>query len=110
MTQPREASNVEYFGRAYSVTQIPPPWRETRRAQQQVSARRRPPLDVRLPETGFLRLPEVLALFPISRSRWWAGITEGKYPAAIKLGANTTAWRAEDIRQLIQQYGSTRST
>lgn len=54
-----------------------------------------------LPETGFLRLPQVLALIPISRSAWWAGIREGKFPKGIKLGTKTTVWRAEDIRALI---------
>lgn len=54
-----------------------------------------------LPETGFVRLPQVLAIIPISRSAWWAGIREGKFPKGIKLGAKTTVWRAEDIRALI---------
>ena len=56
-----------------------------------------------LPDTGFLRLPQVLALIPISRSAWWAGIREGRFPKGIKLGSKTTVWRAEDIRTLIQQ-------
>ena len=56
-----------------------------------------------LPETGFVRLPQVLALIPISRSAWWAGIRSGKFPQGIKLGRKTTVWRAEDIRRLIDQ-------
>jgi prophage regulatory protein len=59
--------------------------------------------NVHLPETGFLRLPDVLRLIPISKSRWWAGVKEGRYPPSVKLGARTTAWRAEDIRALIQR-------
>lgn len=58
-----------------------------------------------LPDTGFMRLPQILALIPISRSAWWAGIREGKYPKGIKLGSKTTVWRAEDIRALIEQAG-----
>ena len=54
-----------------------------------------------LPETGFVRLPQILSLIPISRSAWWAGIREGKFPKGIKLGSKTTVWRAEDIRALI---------
>lgn len=106
LTKRYEVSNVEYFGRAYPVSQIPPPWKKPRRARLKPSVRRRLPPDARLPETGFLRLPEVLALFPVSRSRWWAGVKESRFPAAIKLGTNTTAWRAEDIRNLIQQYSA----
>lgn len=56
-----------------------------------------------LPDTGFVRLPQILALIPISRSAWWAGIREGKYPKGIKFGSKTTVWRAEDIRALIKQ-------
>lgn len=58
-----------------------------------------------LPSTGFLRLPQVLALIPVSRSAWWAGIRAGKYPAGRKLGGKTTVWRAEDIRALIERVG-----
>lgn len=54
-----------------------------------------------LPQTGFVRLPQILTHIPVSRSTWWAGVKSGKYPAAIKLGENTTAWRAEDIHKLI---------
>lgn len=54
-----------------------------------------------LPDAGFLRLPQVLTLIPISRSSWWDGIKKGKYPQGIKLGSRTTVWRAEDIRILI---------
>ena len=56
-----------------------------------------------LPDTGFLRLPQVLALIPVSRSSWWLGIRAGRYPVPVKLGARSTAWRAEDIRTLIEQ-------
>ena len=55
-----------------------------------------------LPSTGFVRVPQILAHIPISRSSWWAGVKSGKYPAPLKtLGANITAWRVEDIHSLI---------
>lgn len=56
-----------------------------------------------LPETGFVRLPLILHHFPVARSTWWAGVKAKKYPQPVKLGPNTTAWRAEDIRELIRQ-------
>lgn len=58
-----------------------------------------------LPETGFLRLPQVLKVFPISKSSWWAGVKAGQYPKPVKLGPKTTAWRVEDIRALIANLG-----
>jgi predicted DNA-binding transcriptional regulator AlpA len=59
-----------------------------------------------IPETGFLRLPEVLRLYPISKSTWWAGVKIGRYPQPCKLGERVTAWRAEDIRALIDGASS----
>lgn len=55
-----------------------------------------------LPSTGFLRLPQVLALYPVSKSTWWKGVADGRYPTPVKLGERVTAWRAEDIRALIE--------
>lgn len=57
-----------------------------------------------LPETGFVRLPQILAVFPISRSGFWAGVKSGKYPQPVKLSARCTAWKAEDIHALIASY------
>lgn len=51
---------------------------------------------------GLLRITEVLALIPVGKSTWWAGVKAGRYPAAIKLGPGITVWRAADIRRLIE--------
>ncbi|GEO17858.1 helix-turn-helix transcriptional regulator [Microvirga aerophila] len=59
-----------------------------------------------LPLTGFVRLPGILAPngpIPISKSTWWAGIKDGRYPKPVKLGPRITAWRVEDIRALITE-------
>lgn len=56
-----------------------------------------------LPDTGYLRLREVLRLIPVSRSTWWSGVREGRYPQPTRaLGVRITAWRVEDINALIQ--------
>jgi len=70
-----------------------------------------------LPATGFIRLTQIVGtpadpkrklpaaqgLFPVSRSTWWAGVRTGRFPQPVKLGPNTTAWRVEDIRDLIER-------
>ena len=58
-----------------------------------------------LPETGFLRLPSVIAPggpIPVSKSTWWSGVRDGRFPKPVKLGPRITAWRVQDIRALIE--------
>jgi predicted DNA-binding transcriptional regulator AlpA len=53
-------------------------------------------------ENSLLRLPQVLALIPISRSAWWAGCKSGRFPKPVKIGPHTTAWKASDIAALVE--------
>lgn len=85
-----------------------------------------------LPETGFLRLAQIIgqeavteeqaaenrrrgkspkrprpaipALIPVKKSKWWDGVRSGRYPKPTKaLGQRITAWKVEAILALIQQ-------
>lgn len=56
-----------------------------------------------LPETGFLRQPQVLTLVPISKATLWRRVTAGTFPAPLKLSARVTVWRVEDVRRWIQE-------
>lgn len=55
---------------------------------------------------SFLRLPQVLQLYPVSRSTWWAGVRTGRFPKAVKLSPRTSAWRRSDIEILINQQAN----
>lgn len=55
-----------------------------------------------IPETGFLRLPQVLHVIPVGKTCWWEGVKEGRFPKPVKLTRRCTAWRAEDIQALIK--------
>jgi predicted DNA-binding transcriptional regulator AlpA len=46
-----------------------------------------------LPDDGLVRLPQVLAPYPVGKSTWWAGIRAGRYPRPVKLGPRISAWR-----------------
>lgn len=59
-----------------------------------------------LPDTGFVRLPAILRVIPVSRSTWWEWVRNGRAPKPVKLGPRTTAWKATDIHALIATYGS----
>lgn len=63
-----------------------------------------------LPETGYLRLPDVLRLIPVGKSTWWAGVRSGRYPQPTRaLGNRITAWHVADIRALIDSAASAKA-
>jgi len=63
-----------------------------------------------LPETGYLRIWDILgdrrrglpAIIPVSRSTWYLGVSEGRFPQPVKLSRRISAWRVEDIKKLIE--------
>ncbi|MCB1893539.1 MAG: AlpA family phage regulatory protein [Rhodocyclaceae bacterium] len=67
-----------------------------------------------MPREGFLRLVQILGnpnaeppippIVPVAKSTWWAGVKSGRFPKPVKLGPRTTAWRAEDIRTLLDSF------
>jgi predicted DNA-binding transcriptional regulator AlpA len=63
-----------------------------------------------IPSYGYLRLPQVLAIFPVGKSSWWEGCRTGRYPKPVKLGPRTTVWRAEDIVAFIKRVNEQRES
>lgn len=65
-----------------------------------------------LPQEGLVRLTQIIgdqrrgivAVIPVSRSTWYAGVRAGRYPAPKKLGG-VSAWDVADIRRLIAEEG-----
>jgi prophage regulatory protein len=66
---------------------------------------------VALPETGFVRLPQIIgdpkanppipAIIPVKKSCWWAGVKSGRFPKPVHFGPRVTAWKVSDIHALI---------
>lgn len=66
-----------------------------------------------IPETGLLRLAQIVGnpkadppippIIPVGKTSFLNGVKAGRYPAPIKLGPRTTAWRASDIRRIAEQ-------
>lgn len=57
------------------------------------------------PKTGLVRLSQIIAPhgpIPVSKSTWWAGCKDGRFPKPLKLSAGVTVWRVEDILDLIE--------
>ena len=61
---------------------------------------------IALPAVGYLRLPQILEIFPISKSTWWEGCRSGVFPKPVKLGPRTSAWSVEDIRALMERINT----
>jgi predicted DNA-binding transcriptional regulator AlpA len=59
---------------------------------------------IEFPRTGFVRLKQILSPIgpiPVSKSTWWAGVNDGRFPKPRKLGKGITVWLVEDIERLI---------
>jgi prophage regulatory protein len=56
---------------------------------------------------GLIRLTDVLSRVPISKSCWWIGVKNGRYPQPVRIGARIVAWRLRDIETLCENGIST---
>jgi prophage regulatory protein len=62
-----------------------------------------PPMGT-LPETGYVRQFQLIPfIFPFSSATLWRKVKAGTFPKPVKLGPRITAWRAEDIRRLLER-------
>lgn len=61
-----------------------------------------------LPATGYIRQSSLIpGIVPVSSATLWRWVKELKFPAPVKLGENTTAWRCEDVRKWLDEKAST---
>lgn len=63
---------------------------------------------INFPRTGLVRLSQILGPngpIPVSKSTWWQGVKDGRFPSPQKLGPRTTVWKVEDIRALYESGG-----
>ena len=64
-----------------------------------------------LPTEGYVRLERIIGnkkknippVFPVGRTTWLQGVTDGIYPKPVRLSERTVAWNVEDIRKLIAE-------
>jgi len=55
-----------------------------------------------LPVTGFIRAKVLLQFVPFSSSTLWRKVKAGEFPKPVKLSANISAFKAEDISAWIE--------
>ncbi len=56
-----------------------------------------------LPAEGFVRLPLILSLIPVSKSTWWSGCKSGRFPAPRQ------TWAAHDRMEGVRHSSTDRS-
>jgi len=61
---------------------------------------------MKLPETGFLRQSQILKIIPVGKTTWWNGVKSGRFPKPVNLGGRITAWKVEDIKDLIEKFNN----
>ncbi len=54
-------------------------------------------------EYGFMRLPQILKIFQVSKPTWWRWVSEGIAPKGVKLSKSITVWRVEDVRAFAEK-------
>lgn len=64
------------------------------------------PANVNQPQhDSLLRVPHITNRMGISRSGWWKGVKDGKFPPGIKLSPRVTVWKSSAIDALIANLG-----
>ena len=56
------------------------------------------------PEGGLYRLREIIkpqGPVPVRRSCWYEGIRTGRFPAPVRVGNRSVAWKKSDIDRLL---------
>ena len=65
-------------------------------------------------DARYLRVPQIVgdkssdppipAKIPVSKTTWWKGVREGRYPQPVRtLGKRITVWRETDIEAFINE-------
>ncbi|MHA6822189.1 helix-turn-helix transcriptional regulator [Ralstonia pseudosolanacearum] len=63
-----------------------------------------------LPETGYVRQSQLIpAVLPFSGTTLWRKVKDGSFPPPTKLSPRVTAWRAEDVREYLDNPSTYRA-
>jgi prophage regulatory protein len=63
----------------------------------------RNPLPAELPASGYVRISQLVpGILPFSAATLWRMVKKKTFPAPVKLSANITAWKAEDVRRWLE--------
>lgn len=74
----------------------------TQPTQPTRARRAKPQTPPTLPPEGLAGLPAVLFAVGLQKSRWYAGVKSGEFPAGVHIGRRHL-WPASEIRALIER-------
>ena len=69
---------------------------------KQITHGMRPTELANLPDDSLISQNDVLTIIRISRTSWWRGVKDGRYPKPVKLGPRMNRWRIGNIRDLVR--------
>lgn len=96
------SATISFFAKPYGKTKNPSVLARVRKAvKKKKTDAPGKTVVINLDMPGFQRLESVLAIFPVSRAAWYAGIAEGRYPAGIQIGKRSVAWSNASLKALI---------
>lgn len=61
-----------------------------------------------LPTEGFVRIHQVLSMFPIGKTKLWEMVKNGTFPQPRKLGPKTTVWDIAELRAFKERIAKER--
>jgi len=47
--------------------------------------------------------PPTQPIIPVSKSTWWAGVADGRFPQPVRFGSRITCWRKSDVIELVER-------
>ncbi len=53
-------------------------------------------------EITLMRIPQILAVMPVSKSKFWLMVQKGEFPKPIKIG-RSSFWTAEQVQAFIEE-------
>lgn len=66
-----------------------------------------PQLSTAAADARLIRLPEVLRIYPLGKTSWYAGVKSGAFPRPVKLhGSRAVAWYEHQVIALAQSLRS----
>ena len=58
---------------------------------------------IELPQEGFIRLPQLLRILGVKKSKVWQMVKDKQFPAPKKLGKKTSVWDVREVRETIER-------